>query len=331
MKKTSVENSNKFIGLMPRSLLELFAIITISIVIFFFIYFEYDFKNIIPTLTLLAVLLVRSIPAFGVINTCLNELQYHKQSVKFILEELESTQDNLEITQKNKKYLINDILIKNLSFSYSNSSDKLFDGLNLNIKNNQFIGIIGPSGSGKTSLIDLLLGLYQPSSGEIIVDDIKNKILYKDFRENISYIPQDIYLIDDTIKKNIALGVEESDIDESKIYEILKILNLSELVNKYEEKIEKKIGDRGIKLSGGQKQRLGIARALYKNSQILIFDESTNALDFETESKIFKYLLNNKNNKIIIMINHRTQMLKNCDFVYEIVNGKCINKNKNDI
>ena len=144
---------------------------------------------------------------------------------------------------------------------------------------------------------------------------LKIKFL-QDFRENISYIPQDIYLIDDTIKKNIALGVEESDIDESN-YEILKILNLSELVNKYEEKIEKKIGDRGIKLSGGQKQRLGIARALYKNSQILIFDEATNALDFETESKIFKYLLNNKNNKIIIMINHRTQMLKNCDFVYD--------------
>ena len=331
MKRSSVENTNKFIGLIPRSFLELFAIITISMIIFFFIYYDYDFNNIIPTLTLLAVLLVRSIPALGIINTSFNFLQFQKHSLIFILKELESNQDNLEVSKRNKINLIKNISIKDLSFSYPNSSNKLFDRLNLNIRNNQFIGIIGPSGSGKSSLIDLLLGLYQPSRGEIIVDNIKNKILHKDFRDNIGYIPQDIYLVDDSIKKNIALGVKDADIDESKIYEILEILNLDKLVNKFEEKIEKKIGDRGIKISGGQKQRLGIARALYKNTQILIFDESTNALDFETENKIFEYLLNNKHNKIIIMINHRIQMLKKCDFVYEIMNGKCINKNKNEI
>jgi ABC-type multidrug transport system fused ATPase/permease subunit len=229
MKRSSVENTNKFIALVPRSFLELFAIITISMIIFFFIYYDYDFKNIIPTLTLLAVLLVRSIPALGIINISFNFLQFQKHSLIFILKELESNQCNLEVSKRDKTNLIKDISIKDLSFSYPNSSNKLFDRLNLNIRNNQFIGIIGPSGSGKTSLIDLLLGLYQPSRGEIIVDNIKNKILHKDFRDNISYIPQDIYLVDDSIKKNIALGVEDADIDESKIYEILEILNLRQI------------------------------------------------------------------------------------------------------
>ena len=320
--KIKIENQNRFIGLIPRSFLEIFAILTISIVIFFFLYYEYNFSTVIPVLTLLAVLLVRSIPAFGIINVSASVLQYHKQSMINILNEFEKyaklpSLNNNEMSNQE----VNTIEIKNLSFAYPNSQNYALDNINLKLKQNDVIGIIGGSGSGKSTLIDIILGLYSPLKGQIIINGKKNISLHQNFNDKIGYVPQDVYLIDDSIKNNIALGLKDESIDEKRIFEIIRLLKLEKLLEDSKDGINTIVGNRGVKLSGGQRQRIGLARAMYKKSQILILDEATNALDFETEQEIINFLIKNKENKIIMIINHRVNMLKSCDQIYMLNNG----------
>ncbi len=329
IKKIKAEHLNRFIGFVPRAFLEILAILTISFVTYFFIFNDYNINNIIPILTLLAILLVRSIPAFGVINVSASVLQYHKESMNNIVKEFEKYkifQQKIEEKRQEKKN-VEKIEIKNLSFSYPNSNNPVLKNLNLEIRKNECVGIIGGSGSGKSTLIDIILGLFVPSSGQVLINDEK-ATLHENYSQKIGYVPQDIYLTDDTIKNNIALGVNENLIDEKKINEIIKLLKLDKLISESNEGINTIVGNRGIKLSGGQRQRIGIARAFYKDSQVIILDEATNALDLNTEREIIGSIIQNKNNKIIIIINHRVNILENCDQIIAVENGEIIEKGK---
>ena len=182
--------------------------------------------------------------------------------------------------------------------------------------------MIGESGSGKSTLVDLILGLFNPNSGTIKVDDkdISNNL--NGWQKNIGYVPQSIYLNDDTIKNNVAFGVSENDIDEEKVINALKSAQLYEFVSNLENGINTSVGERGVSFSGGQKQRIGIARALYNSPSILIFDEATSALDVGTEAEIMQTIFKFKENKTIIIIAHRLSTVKKCDLIYKINKGK---------
>ena len=211
------------------------------------------------------------------------------------------------------------IKIENLTFSYKKQI--ILNDINLNIQKGDVIGIIGSSGSGKSTFIDLINGLLKPSMGEILVDGIDINKEKNDWKKNIGYVGQDIFLIDDTIKKNIAFGIEESEIDIKMLNEALLSSKLNAFIDTLEYGLNTKVGDRGIQLSGGQKQRIAIARALYSNPGFLIFDEATASLDEETEREIMKSIYDLKGDKTIIMIAHRLGTLKNCDKIFEIKQG----------
>jgi len=193
------------------------------------------------------------------------------------------------------------------------------NNVNFKISDKSYNAIIGASGSGKTTLVDLLLGLYKPTSGKII---LSNSIYdYNKNKLQIGYVSQNSPFIDDTIKNNIAFGIEEKDIDEDKITALMRICCLSELIGSLPDNIHTKIGEKGSRLSGGQLQRIGIARALYRNPTLLILDEATNALDINTEKKLFKSLKNNYPLLSVICITHRYSTMKECDNIFHLENG----------
>ena len=201
---------------------------------------------------------------------------------------------------------------------------KFLKDINLKIKKGQIIGIIGESGSGKSTLVDLIIGLHKPISGKILIDGISGFQTSQSWRNSIGYVSQTIYLTDDTIKNNIALGIPENKIEETRIVELLEQVQLKKFINNLELGVNTKVGERGVQLSGGQRQRIGIARALYHNPDILILDEATSALDMETEIEIMRSINYLKRHKTIIIIAHRLSTLKSCDSIYKIDDGKLI-------
>ena len=307
----------------------LLEVVSIGSILLFCVFFitTSSYNELLPNLTLLIILLVRFLPAFSLINQSLNRLRVLKVSIDLIAKELSLNfgprQKITKLSDENELLSLNrEISFKNVSFKYPESKKLILDNISLNIKKGDFIGIIGESGSGKTTLINLLCGLLDPNEGSILFDD-------KDIKKNsvnkiIGYVPQDIFLLDETIKNNIAFGIDEKDIDDKNIIEAIKISNLSNFLDNNDLGIESSVGNLGIKLSGGQRQRIGIARAIYKNSPLLVLDESTSSLDINAESEFINEIKNLKSKLTIIFVSHRISALKYCDNIYKLVEGKIV-------
>jgi ABC-type multidrug transport system fused ATPase/permease subunit len=240
---------------------------------------------------------------------------FSKNSPNFIKNK--STDINLLDNKKSFSYK-NFLSIKDIFFKYPNTKNFVFKKFNLNINFGEFIGISGVSGSGKSTLINLILGLLKPNFGLITYcgNNIHNNI--KSWHSKIGYIPQDIFLIDDTIKNNIAFGLNNKDIDDEKIFSLLKKLKIFNPNGNLKKLINFNVGEFGKKLSGGQKQRIAIARALYRDPEILIFDEATSALDSKTEKKIMNLIYSLRKEKTIIFISHKLNTLKYCDKIIKV-------------
>lgn len=220
----------------------------------------------------------------------------------------------------------NSIKIDNISFRYDGSNGYALKNFNLNIRKGECIGIIGKSGSGKSTFVDILLGLLKPNSGDIIFD---NKNIYDDiiaWRKLIGYVPQSIYLIDDTIAKNIAFGIHSNQVDHKRLIRVIEAAQLSDVVDKLPDGLETRVGERGIRLSGGQRQRIGIARALYHGQEILVMDEATSALDNETEKLVTRAIESIAQDRTMIIIAHRLSTIKHCNRVLQMDNGEIINQ-----
>ena len=216
------------------------------------------------------------------------------------------------------------INLTNVYFSYPNTSKLVLKNINLNINVFSKVGIIGPTGSGKTTLVDVILGLHEPTQGNLNVDGkiISNENI-RSWQKNIGYVPQNIFLTDDTIKSNIALGIDVKKIDQDQLEKAAKIAKIHEfIVNELPNSYNTNIGDRGAKLSGGQRQRIGIARAIYHNPKVLIFDESTSSLDNLTEKEVMNSINNLGDEMTIILIAHRISTLSQCDQIFLIENGE---------
>ena len=216
------------------------------------------------------------------------------------------------------------ILLHNITYAYPNSEKLIFDRANMEIPVGASVGIVGTTGAGKSTVVDVLLGLLELKNGEILVDGKDVRSNYRGWLKNVGYIPQMIFMMDDTIRKNVAFGIPEEEIDEARLWEVLEEAQLDAFIKTLPDGLDTGIGERGIRLSGGQRQRIGIARALYHNPEVMILDEATSALDNDTEKTVMESINRLQGKKTLIIIAHRLQTIEKCDLVYRVENGKII-------
>jgi ABC-type multidrug transport system fused ATPase/permease subunit len=311
--------------LLPKIWLEFLAVIALAILVLAIIFQNKDYSIILPTLGLFALAAFRMIPSAIKILNAVQNIRYNEISINIIHEDLKlEVPDIINSTQEISKF---DVLeVKLLNYSYPNTSNLALNNISFKIQNGQSIGIVGKSGSGKSTLVDILLGLLTPTKGEIVIDNenIHESLSnLRGWQNGIGYVPQTIYLTDDTLRKNIAFGLPDDKIDENAIIEAIKNAQLEDFINNLPEGLETQSGERGVRLSGGQRQRIGIARALYHNPSVLVLDEATSALDNNTEEAVMECIECLKN-KTIIIVAHRLSTVKKCDFIIRLDNGEII-------
>lgn len=304
----------------PRFYLELISIIGLVSFIILLLLQGKDPTILVTILGVFVAATFRMIPSLNRIIAAMQSMKYLMPSVDTIFNEIKNNIGREVNYNSSEKYIFkNRIEFKNITFGFAEKQSVL-ENINLKIKKGQTIGFIGESGSGKSTLVDMIIGLHEPNSGVILIDGIDDFQISQSWRNNIGYVSQTIYLIDDSIVKNIALGIPENEINFNKVNEVLKQVQLEKFIDNLELGVKTKVGERGVQLSGGQRQRIGIARALYHNPNILILDEATSALDSETEKEVMESIKNLKGDKTIIMIAHRISTLVDCDEIYKIQN-----------
>lgn len=274
--------------------------------------------RLVAELSVVSLAAWRMIPSVNRINANANRISLYMPSFNQITSEFihylkaeEVDKDFAEVKRMPFKYFVE---LQNICYRYPHTETDILQHVNLQVKKGEKIGIIGVSGGGKTTLVDILLGYLKPYQGEVLVDGTDIATNRKGWMLNIGYIPQMIFLLDGTIRNNVLLGYEEG--DESKIWEALRLAQLDEFVKGLPKGLDTEIGERGIKLSGGQRQRVGIARALYNDSQLLVFDEATSALDKETEAELMKAIDTLDQDKTIIIVSHNVKTLQNCHRIF---------------
>ena len=309
-----------FIGIAPRYGIEAFGMILISILAYNLTKNKDGLISVIPILGSLTLAAQRMMPLLQQIFTNWTTLKGGQETLKTVLEYLNIYIPNFnKIKVKEKLKFNKSVQLKNINYRYNKNSSLVLKDINLTIVKGSKIGVMGTTGSGKSTLIDIIMGLLIPQSGEILIDDIKvNENNRRHWQKNIAHVPQSIFLTDGTISENIAFGIESENIDMKRIEIAAENAQLKETINSMESGFNTIVGERGIRLSGGQRQRIGIARALYKNADIIIFDEATSALDNETEKEVMRSINSIGNNITIIIIAHRLSTLENCDQIIHL-------------
>ena len=325
-----VNSKSKILTQLPRFFLEVIIFGGSLILILYMIKILGGFNSALPLISLYIFAGYRLMPAIQSVYSSFSTLIFNTAAI----DKLYSDFKNLKLSKKNdqnnndKLILKNSINLNDIFFTYPNSKIPVLKNINLNISVNSNVGFIGATGSGKTTIIDIILGLLEAQQGQFKIDgQIITKENLATWQRTIGYVPQQIYLIDDTLASNIAFGVKPEDINQDVVEKVSKIAHLHDFVkNELPNKYQTKIGERGVRLSGGQRQRIGIARALYHNPQLLVLDEATSALDNKTEQMIIDSL-NALSEKItIITIAHRLNTLKNCDTIYKFDKGTIVDK-----
>ena len=311
----------------PKHIIELIFVIAFTLAVVFFTPLQNDFQSLIPTLGVFLFAAIRLMPTLNQMLASVNVLRIGYYPTTLLFEDMTTKQDLEEDDYKANilKDGFTSMLLKNVFFSYKNDKEHQLNGISLQVDKNKSIGLFGQSGSGKTTLVDVMLGLLEPSKGEI---HLNNKIVKnnKEFRNLVAYIPQDIFIINDSVKNNITLTGRDEVIDDVLLEDVVLRSRLKEVINNLPEGINTNIGERGVKLSGGQKQRIAIARALYNKREVLIMDEATSALDNNTEKEIIDEIRKLKGKVTMVVIAHRLTTLQHCDEIYEISNGRISEK-----
>ena len=316
----------------PRLMIEMVSVCSTLAFIAFMIYKGKEIETLVPTLGAFAMAAMKLMPSANRIIAGINQVVFQLPSLNKLLEDIELFEEDeikyaayrKDSNRKTVKKLTfnNKIELKDVTYSYQNSDKLILDKANMTIPIGKSIGIIGVSGAGKTTAVDIILGILLVKKGEVLVDGVNVMDHYQEWISNIGYIPQNIFMLDDDIKSNIAFGVKSHEQDDDRIWQAIREAQLEDFVKSLKDGIHTQIGERGMRLSGGQKQRIGIARALYSNPEVIIFDEATSALDSETESAVMSSINSLHGKKTMIIIAHRLQTIKECDIVYRVANGK---------
>ena len=332
--KESLQFFSYLVSTSPRLFLEVVALFSVAMIAVTLIFLGKTSTAILPLISLFAVSMVRFIPALNVITSSLTTIRFRQPSFDLVAKEIKNLESIPILLKKDRStqneannFKFNDcILMKDISFDYEEGRRTTLKNINIQIKKGKSVGIIGKSGSGKSTLVDIMLGLLEPQKGGVYFD---NKNIQNDlslWQKQIGYIPQDIYLLNDTIKKNITFGLKDDEIDEKLLSQTLKIAQLKNFVDTLPETINTFVGHRGLKLSGGERQRIGIARAMYNSPKIIVFDEATSSLDIENENKILNEIYENRDDKTLLIISHRNNTVKYCDLIYVLEDGKLIDQ-----
>jgi ABC-type multidrug transport system fused ATPase/permease subunit len=324
---------NYFISSLPRLLLEFTAVFSIISIVIFSTINKETVADILPYLSLVVISSLRLMPVFNGISLSLNTLRLIKPSFDLVIQELVKYNSNKgDILFQNSKKIIDfrsSIEMQNVFFNYPEKNRSVIYDLSLVIKKGDKLGIVGPSGAGKSTLVNLIVGLIKPTSGHILING-KNFISKENIiLNNVGYVPQEIYLTDDTIKKNIAIGFKDDEIDEQKLVECAKLSQIYDFIKALPVNFNTVVGERGQNFSVGQKQRIGVARALYRNPELLILDESTSSLDSVTEKSFINDIFKMNNDKTIIFISHRHSALDKCDKIFDLDKKIFVTKSNN--
>ncbi len=325
-KSAEYDKEYRFLQVLPRPIMEMVCICALMIVIIFKLANGTSSAYFISTLSVFAIAAFRLLPSVNRMANYLSVLMFTKPSIHSVyhdLKEIEELEQKKAEEKSDKTLKIREgVRIKDLSFRYPDADRDVLTSISFEIKKNQSIALIGPSGAGKTTLADVILGVLEPTQGAVYVDDIDIKTNMSGWHRNIGYIPQSIYLMDSSIKENIAFGIPLEDIDEKLLEKAIERAQLKDFIAGLKDGVETVIGESGVRLSGGQRQRIGIARALYSDPEVLVLDEATSALDNETEKAVMDAIDSLAGRKTMIIIAHRLTTIKNCDIVYEVKDCK---------
>ena len=318
----------------PRLLIETVAIAGMILYMMLRLAWGTPVVDIMPQLITLAAAAMRLIPSANRINNYLTSISYFEPFFMGVTDNLQEEIRDESVNYDERAYrtkkqveklpVTKEILLKGITYRYPNSDTLIFDRTDMCIPVGKSVGIVGTSGAGKTTAVDILLGLLRLQEGEILADGVEVREHYESWLKNIGYIPQSIFMIDSTIRRNVAFGCAEDEIDDKKVWMALKEAQLDEFVKGLPQGLDTGIGERGIRISGGQRQRIGIARALYEDPEVLVLDEATSALDNETEAAIMDSINRLHGRKTLIIIAHRLQTIEKCDMVYRVENGQAV-------
>ena len=321
-------------SIIPRYLLELIMVIFVVLSIIITIYNSENLQEMFPTLIMFGVASIRLLPAASILSRSLVNLRYNRDAVTLLYKDLRMHQQRVADGQLLTKFYVpsniqrksfDRLELKNINFQYSKEAGKSLNKISMSIKSGDSIGLIGASGSGKTTLVDLILGLLEPQEGTIRYNEKSFEKSLQEWRSQIAYLPQEVFLTDNTLKGNIALGIDTDIIDENRVDLAIKQAHLVELVNQLPQGKETFLGERGVRLSGGQRQRIALARAFYHGRSVLVLDESTSALDNDTEREVVAEVGRLKGKITMIVIAHRLSTLQHCDRIYELKQGCIVN------
>ena len=320
-----------FSGAPPR-LVEGITVSALLAYLVFLLLSGYDMAGLVPILSAFVLAAARILPAVGSISNCVSNANYYEGSLIHV-EEIDETLKREEAEAASAgahspgapETFEREIRLDGIHYTYPTGDTPIFENADMVIPHNRSVGIVGSSGAGKTTVVDILLGLLEPQSGRIYLDDVPVDPSSAAWREKFAYIPQNVFMLNGSIRDNVVFGQADSDkrpVDDSRIWEALEAAQLSEFVRSLKDGLETQIGEAGVRLSGGQVQRLGIARALFSNAPILVFDEATSALDYDTEEALMEAISRLHGSKTLIIIAHRLATIENCDLIYRVEAGK---------
>ncbi len=318
------------IKIAPRYLLELMILTFVVVLVLGTLLIRNDIEMLVPTLSLFAIASMRLVPSANILVTGLSQIRFGRHATSFLYQDLRKMGNETSVLTRPLDQVypdkFNTLSLVNVCFRYPNAKQIALNNITLSIQEGDSIGLVGSSGSGKSTLVDVMLGLLTPESGYIQFNNKPLQEKISDWRSNVAYLPQQVLLIDNSLRCNVALGVPENEIDEQRLISAIEQARLSGLVQQLPAGMETVIGERGIRLSGGQRQRVALARAFYHGRNVLIMDEATSALDNETEKEIVEEIKRLKGLKTLIVIAHRLTTVKHCDHIYRLENGEIVDQ-----
>lgn len=335
--RARIQRQQSMLTYLPKPVMETVCICSLMIaMIIKIVVVKSDITSFVTTLSVFAVAAFRMLPSFNKITGYISGMMFNKPSIDAVYNDLREIEQLMarrtadhEDTVKVK--LGTAIRLDRVSFRYPKAEKWILKNASLEISKNTSVALIGASGAGKTTAADLILGILEPQEGAVMIDGTDIRKCMTSWHEDVGYIPQTIYLMDDSIRANIAFGIPEAEIDDAAVGKALQEAQLDRFVHALPEGADTVIGDRGVKLSGGQRQRIGIARALYRNPSVLILDEATSALDNETEKEVMEAIDGLHGTRTLIVIAHRLSTIKKCDRIYEVENGVFVEKGKEEV